>query len=228
MKKSLIALSVLAATSAFAGGGLEQIPSTAIQYRAALTREARAQWGLAAPVSTFAAQIHQESRWRNSAVSPVGARGLSQVMPATAAWLNQSLLRLPAGVAGSGTPGGDRTDTTAAPSFTTAGPSNPAWSLRALVTYDRWLWGQLAGADDCQHMAKTLRAYNGGLGWVFRDEKLARKRGINTAVNFGSLDQVNAGRSASSFAENVGYPRLILRTYEAKYIKAGFGPGVCA
>ncbi|WZB64465.1 lytic transglycosylase domain-containing protein [Achromobacter xylosoxidans] len=40
-----------------------------------------------APVSTFAAQIHQESAWRPGAVSAVGAQGMAQFMPATSSWI---------------------------------------------------------------------------------------------------------------------------------------------
>lgn len=63
------------------------IPVEARQYQRELTRNARAVWGLNAPVSTFAAQIHQESQWNARARSPVGAQGLAQFMPATASWI---------------------------------------------------------------------------------------------------------------------------------------------
>ncbi len=52
-----------------------QIPAQANIYRARLTREARAAWGLEAPVALFAAQVHQESGWREDARSSVGALG---------------------------------------------------------------------------------------------------------------------------------------------------------
>ena len=63
------------------------IPRAAQQYRATLVRAAHATWGMDAPVSVFAAQVHTESWWRNDTVSQVGAQGLAQVMPATARWL---------------------------------------------------------------------------------------------------------------------------------------------
>ena len=50
-----------------------QVPQPALQYRPLLTRTAHAVWGLDAPVAVFAAQVHQESAWRPSAVSHVGA-----------------------------------------------------------------------------------------------------------------------------------------------------------
>ena len=47
-------------------------------------------WGLGAPISVFAAQVHQESAWRPEAVSHVGAQGLEGdfgVLPGHAALL---------------------------------------------------------------------------------------------------------------------------------------------
>ena len=63
------------------------IPRAAEAHRATLVRAAHASWGLDAPVSVFAAQVHTESWWRNDTVSHVGAQGLAQFMPATARWL---------------------------------------------------------------------------------------------------------------------------------------------
>lgn len=92
------------------------IPRAAQQYRATLTRAAHATWGMDAPVSVLAAQIHTESGWNNEARSPVGAQGLAQFMPSTAAWLPE-----------------------VAPETGKPAPFNPGWSLRALCIYDRWL-----------------------------------------------------------------------------------------
>lgn len=180
-----------------------QIPRAALQYRNQLVREARAVWGLDAPVAVFAAQIHTESWWRNDTVSHVGAQGLAQFMPTTAKWLPS-----------------------VAPETGAPAPFNPAWSLRACVTYDRWLWERVSGHDDRERMAFTLSAYNGGLGWIQRDRKKARGLGLDDRVWFGSVEQINAGRSAAAFRENRNYPRLILNERQYAYIKAGWGPGV--
>lgn len=180
-----------------------QIPRAALQYRNQLVREARAVWGLDAPVAVFAAQIHTESWWRNDTVSHVGAQGLAQVMPATAKWLP-----------------------TVAPETGRPAPFNPAWSLRACVTYDRWLWERVPGHDDRERMAFTLSAYNGGLGWVDRDRKKARGLGLDDRVWFGAVENVNAGRGKAAFRENRNHPRLILNERQYAYIKAGWGPGV--
>lgn len=179
------------------------IPRAAQQYRATLTRAAHATWGMDAPVSVLAAQIHTESGWNSEARSPVGAQGLAQFMPSTAAWLPE-----------------------VAPETGKPAPFNPGWSLRALCIYDRWLWERNSGANDYERMAFTLSAYNGGQGWVNRDKKLARQRGLDAARWFGGVETVNAGRSAAAFRENRNYPRLILQKRQYAYIRAGWGPGI--
>ena len=179
------------------------IPRTAQSYRATLTRAAHATWGMDAPISVFAAQVHTESGWNSKARSPVGAQGLAQFMPSTAAWLPE-----------------------VAPETGKPAPFNPGWSLRALCTYDRWLWERNDGASDYERMAFTLSAYNGGQGWVNRDRKLARQRGLDPARWFGSVATVNAGRSADAWKENRNYPRLILEERQHAYVKAGWGPGI--
>lgn len=179
------------------------IPRAAAQHKATLTRASRAYWGLDAPVSVFAAQVHTESWWRNDTVSHVGAQGLAQFMPGTARWL-------PSVMPETGTPA----------------PFNPAWSLRALCAYDKWLWERTAGATAHERMAFTLSAYNGGLGWVNRDKKLARQRGLEPERWFDHVATVNAGRSAAAWKENRSYSRLILTERQQAYVKAGWGPGI--
>lgn len=180
------------------------IPRAALQYRAPLIRTARAVWGLDAPVAVFAAQIHTESRWNADAKSPVGAQGLAQFMPQTAAWL-------PSAFPETGKPM----------------PFNPGWAMRALCSYDKWLWDRVPDtASDFERMAFALSAYNGGLGWVQRDRKLARQQKIDERRWFNAVATVNAGRSKAAWKENRNYPRLILQERQYAYIKAGWGPGV--
>ena len=182
-----------------------QVPSAAVQYRADLIRNSRAIWGLDAPVSTFAAQIHQESGWRPNARSPVGALGLTQFMPATASWI-AGLYPQSVGV---------------------AQPFNPSWSMRALVQYDRWLYDRIRAADACERLAYALSAYNGGLGWVNRDKKKASSKGLDSLTWFGSVELVNDGRSTANWNENRQYPQRILHKYEPLYVAARWGAGAC-
>lgn len=182
------------------------IPVDAQQYRRDLTRIVQAEWGIDGPVATFAAQVHQESRWRFNAKSPVGAQGLGQVMPSTATWLAQVFPETLGNVE----------------------PYNPAWSLMALVSYDRWLADRIKARNACEQHAMVLSSYNGGLGWLIRDRALASAKGADSLTWFGSVERFNAGRSAAAFRENRGYPQLILKRFEAEYIAAGWGEGVCS
>lgn len=180
------------------------IPVQALQYRSQLIREARVQWGLSAPSATFGAQIQQESNWNSADVSPVGAQGLAQFMPSTARWLPS-----------------------VAPDTGEPLPFNPGWAIRALITYDRWLWQRIHAATNCDRMAMTLSAYNGGLGWLNRDTRLAPTQGRDHTLWWEHVETVNAGRSSASIRENRHYPRRILRTLEPVYTAAGWGGGMC-
>lgn len=177
---------------------LAQTPAHAVRYRAELTRAAHAQWGLGAPVAALAAQVHQESGWRPSAVSRVGAAGMAQFMPGTAAWW----CALQGHTAEQ------------------CQPTNPTWALRALVGYDRWLYERTpAHYTPAQRLWVALRAYNGGLGhW----QAEARATGLARPTR----EQVDAAcgrarRAAVHCAENLGYPHRILNLLAPRYASWG-------
>jgi len=194
---------VLLILAASADAQVAQVPPSAAKYRAELIRAARAEWGMSAPVSTFAAQIHQESRWRPDARSPVGASGLAQFMPATARWLCGTRADLPPGC-----------DTL-----------SPAWALRALVAYDRHLFERTPRAgDDCGRMWAALRGYNGGLAHWRAEYRIA-----GSPDNLRDADAAcgSARRSPKHCQENLGYPRRIVDRWQPIYVAAGWGAGVC-
>lgn len=206
----IIAVLALTALIVFAATGCQpayadDIPTDAKRYQRTLIRTSHALWGLDAPVATFAGQIHQESRWRVNARSPVGAEGLAQFMPATSDWFAELY---PSHL-------GDRQ------------PYNPGWALRAMVLYDKWLHARIQAACPCEKWAMVLSAYNGGLGWVYRDKRLASSKGLDPLVWFDSVERVNAGRSTANWKENRGYPRKILLRWEPLYERAAWGNGVC-
>lgn len=182
---------------------VDRIPHQAAQHKLQLRREAQRVWGVDAPVATFAAQIHQESRWRHDARSPVGAQGLAQFMPSTAEWI--------ATIHSSGDG-----------SLAGAHSMNPTWALRALVTYDKWLWVRIKADDDCQRMAYTLSAYNGGLGWVYKRQARSKQPG----KCMGATCTINPGIHPANQRENEHYPRVILQRYEPLY--ATWGKGACS
>jgi soluble lytic murein transglycosylase-like protein len=193
---ALAPLALLSCTPAPAQS--EQPPHAALAYRAELTRTARSVWGLDAPVPVFAAQIHQESGWRPDAVSPVGALGLAQFMPATARWI-----------------------ATVDPALIRGEPYNPSWAMRAMVTYDQQLYGQAPARYAARdRMWVALRGYNGGIGH-WRNEARAtglpepRREQVDTACG-------RASRSIKHCAENLGYPKRILIDLQPRY--ALWGP----
>src|SRR5437899_759874 len=62
----------------------DAIPRLAYRYRGDLIRNARFVFGLEAPTSTFASQIHIESGWVANARNRSGASGLGQFLGPTA------------------------------------------------------------------------------------------------------------------------------------------------
>ncbi len=174
------------------------VPRDALRYRGTLEREAQRVWGLQPPVATLAGQVHQESHWNPAARSAVGAAGLAQFMPATSQWLGGLY--------------GDLAD---------QAPANPTWALRALVTYDRWLYERIRADNECERMAFALSAYNGGLGWVYKRQKRSAQPGIC----FGATCGINPGIALASQRENEGYPDLVLHRYEPLY--RDWGNGSC-
>lgn len=175
-----------------------QVPAPAHRHRADLVRAAHSQWGLGAPIAALAAQVHQESGWREAAVSRVGAAGMAQFMPGTAAWW--------CGLQGQAA---DQCQ-----------PTNPTWALRALVGYDYWLYQRTpAHYAPADRLWVALRAYNGGLGhW----QAEARASGLASPTR----QQVDAAcgrarRAALHCPENLGYPHRILNVLTPRYTTWG-------
>ena len=166
----------------------ESIPREAYQWHRTLIREVRLYWGMSHTSDMFAAQIHQESRWRATAHSAY-ASGLGQQTPDTVKWLGQLY---PADLGR-----GDAFD--------------PHWSIRALVMYDRKLWQdfQAAKGDDAR-WSFVLSAYNGGAGWVRREQRLAQTNGRDPNLWFCNVEHARV-RGIKAFDENRDYPRKIFR-----------------
>ena len=192
----IVAIFAMGASLLFA----QTIPLEAGKHKRQLRQQAHQIWGLHAPVSTFAAQIHQESRWHADARSRVGAQGLAQFMPATANWIS--------GVY---------------PDLSDNAPTNPTWALRALIRYDKFLYDRVAAVNSCEKMAFALSAYNGGLGWVNKRKARSKK----PLVCFNATCDINPGIAPANQRENAEYPRRILLRHEPTYINAGWGAGSC-
>jgi soluble lytic murein transglycosylase-like protein len=133
--KSLV-LAICLAMLVLGSDAYGEIPS---KYRRDLIRNARLVFGLGAPTSTFAAQIHAESGGRANVCSRRGACGLAQFMPRTAKAMSRRY-----------------------PALGPAAPLNPIWSMRAMLHYDWEIWSTVYVADPCARMRHTLIGYNGG------------------------------------------------------------------
>lgn len=189
----LIALAVFVIPDAHA-----QIPREALTYRATLEREIVIQWPDGPEIALYAAQIHQESTWNPSAASRF-ASGLSQFTPSTARWMGSI-------------------DASLHP----AEPLEPAWALRAIVVYNRWLYARVRNDPPvCDRLAFTLSAYNGGLAWTRRDRNLARLAGADPNRWFGHVEHYTT-RSAWAQKENRHYVRRILRELHPRYVAGGW------
>lgn len=181
------------AADAFAA---DSVPRRALAYRADLTRIAHSTWGLDAPIPVFAAQLHQEGGWDVAAVSPVGAVGMAQFMPATAQWwckLNNL-------------------------SAADCQPRSPIWAMRSLVGYDKWLLQRVGGATEYDRMWAGLRSYNGGLGHWQNEARLVRP-----LVDHAAVDRAcgRASRAAVHCTENLAYPDRILNRLQRLYASWG-------
>lgn len=176
------------------------IPAREQQYRSYLIREARAQMGMSAPIAMFAAQIHQESAWRPNAKSAF-ASGLTQFTPDTEKWIISKF-----------------------PSLGIEGVQDPKWAMRALIKYDNFLYGKVDAKYTCDRWAKALSGYNGGLGWVYRDEKLTAKNGKDPSLWWDNVE-LYSPRAPQFKKENRDYPVKILLKHQPLYLKSGWYAG---
>lgn len=165
-------------------------------YRPQITREAQLRFGIPAPVPAIAAQIQQESAWNPLAKSYVGAAGLMQFMPSTAQWAALQ--------------GG----------FGAVDAFNPAWSIRAGVWYDRWLYDRVAGNTDCDRWHFALSSYNGGLGWVNR-----RKAKSPDPGSWPVTGVINPGITPANQHENQTYSERILYKHQPMF--KAWGKSTC-
>lgn len=122
------------------------------KYRPRVIREARYFIGVDAPYHLFMGQIEQESRCNAGITAFDGGMGLGQFMPETAEWIQEREKALK--------------EISVEPS-----PYDPAWSIRALILYDRYLYGVVICKDDNLYFA--LRAYNGGAGTLNKEIRRA-------------------------------------------------------
>jgi len=195
-----IIAALIAAFIIMPGNASAEVPQLAKSMYFTLVKEVRLKHGLTGPVALHAAQIHQESLWKPGAKSPVGASGLAQFMPATADWMPEVDALL-----------------------FDVNTIDPRWSLRAQSAYTKWIFDRVQGKDECNRWAFVLSAYNGGIGWVYRDKKLSE----DPFTWWGSVDK-NSDRAGWAYKENREYVDKIMFRWQRLYLKEGFqGPVIC-
>lgn len=199
--KPAVLLLVAVVAACYVPAADAQVPSACAQYRWTMTRNVQKFVGINAPLVVFAAQVQQESGCDALARSRVGAGGLTQFMPATAAWIPQL-------------------DASLSP----VDVYDPAWALKAQVVYMAWLLRRNPGATECDAYAFALSSYNGGEGWLRRDQKVTRAANADASRWFGHVaEHPDRRRAQSAIDENRGYPKRILLTLSPRYVAAGWG-----
>ncbi len=180
-----------------------RIPVEAMKYRRMIIKIWQYYFGLDETPATGFAQIHQESRFKATALSPVGAEGLGQFMPSTAAWINGLL---PA-------------DVRAACHDKMGCPEDPSWAINAMSDFDWRLMKSLSwGIDDDNRWALALSAYNGGEGWINKERRACQAVSACRPDTWWDNIERHCVRSESACQENRGYPRVILRSWKPLYV----------
>jgi soluble lytic murein transglycosylase-like protein len=191
-------LGVLLAIVGIGAAVAQQIPDRADYFRRDLTRLSRSVWGMDAPISNLAAQIHQESTWNPNAQSWAGAQGLAQFMPLTASDMAKRYGEAPQ-------------------------PFSPRWAMLNQSRYMKSLYDNVSGINECQKYAFALAAYNGGLGWVNRRKAISK----NPNVCLYQTCEINPGITAANQRENAEYSKKILLKLTPLYYQAMWGPARC-
>jgi soluble lytic murein transglycosylase-like protein len=168
------------------------VPRAALAYRSTIVRETEAQFGLPPPAPVIAAQIMQESQFNPGAHSSVGASGLMQFMPKTAEW---------AAVSGQ---------------LGQAQPTSPTWAIRAGTWYDRWLYDRVRGDTACDRWNFALSAYNGGLGYVYKRQRLSA-----TPFSWDDTGFINPGIAPANQRQNEDYSTRILTHWQTIFTSWG-------
>jgi len=179
-----------------------EVPARCQRIRLNYVRNVQHGYGPNAPVAALASQMFQESGCDPSAKSAF-ADGLTQFTPATASWIGSRY-----------------------PDLALSDAKNPTWAARAQGRYMRFLVDRSTGETECDRWWMGKWGYNGGEGWVIRDQKLALAKGANPRRHV-EVEPFNAGRHAAAFRENRDYPHKIIERWQPMFIAAGWGSGVC-
>ncbi len=187
------------------GNGPREVADGAISPYDALARKYGERYSI--PWLLIVAQMYQESRFRPDAVSWAGARGLLQVMPATARELKLSPL------------------------------DDPETGTHAGVKYLSLMRDRLQDktADPGNRLWFSLAAYNAGVGHVFDAIRLARQQGWKPDLWFENVERAMLLLAQPEYAAKArygyvrgkdvaGYVKKIRDRFRAYEALAGAGP----
>lgn len=150
----------------------------------------------------FFGQVHQESRWVDTAQSKY-ASGIAQFTPDTAKWINQLYAK----------------DLKELCPSTSGCPLDPKWALRSLTLYMKRLHTSYAFAKtEEDRFGFSLAAYNGGAGWIPKEQKKAEEEHFDSALWFGGVE-ITCVRAEWACRENREYPDIILHKWKPMYSK---------
>lgn len=132
----------------------------------------------------FKAQAMTESRLNPGAVSPVGARGLMQLMPSTYGQIQSRDTSL-------------------------KDINDPEWNIAAGIKHNRSLWRQWRGqVVDGDRLTFVFASYNAGAGTITRAQDLAQTRAFDRTV-WASIEAVAPDVTRWREDETLAYVRRI-------------------
>lgn len=178
-----------------------RIPPEALKYRRQIIKSWQRSFGLDESPATAFAQIHQESRFRAEAKSPVGASGLGQFMPATAAWINDMLPADQRCVDKNGC------------------PTDPNWAIAATCEFDRrlfFVYGKITSVIS-DRWGFALAAYNAGEGSVRRERETCTHMGACKSDRWFEHTENACSRLPSNCTETREYVRVIMLKWKPMY-----------
>jgi membrane-bound lytic murein transglycosylase F len=159
------------------------------KYDATFKKYSKRYFGIAFDWRRFKAQALAESQLNPSALSPVGARGLMQLMPSTFQVISSRR-----------------------PEFTSI--DDPEWNIAAGILHDRHLWKLWSGAiGEGQRHAFMFGSYNAGEKTITRAAEHAKTKQLDHTL-WENIERVAPDVPRWRHEETIGYVRKIDVNYK--------------
>jgi membrane-bound lytic murein transglycosylase F len=159
------------------------------KYDETFRKYAKRYFGPAFDWKMFKAQALAESSLNPQAASPVGARGLMQLMPSTYQMIQSRTPEL-------------------------GSIDDPEWNIAAGIQHDRYLWRLWSKEVTEQERASFMfGSYNAGEGTITRATTVAREQNLDHAV-WSNIESIAPNVRRWRYLETLGYLRRIERYHE--------------